>query len=246
MDYSILQSYNFTEREAKIYIATLELWNSIVSAIARRSWEHRVSTYSVLKELKSRWIAQEVLKNGVKYFSVISPKQLLKIEKEKYEKLEKILPELTALSNMYDNKPKIYYYDTIDSVKQVFKDIVDEWDNISESFMSFVWTQNIDKRFEDFFAWEFKEYRNKQKLATKAILFDNASQYSHYHIDSYETCVVDDDIFDISNEIILYDSKVAIISYSSDEIYALIIESDSLYKFFKSIFQFVWKTTKKS
>lgn len=245
MDYSFLQSYDFTEREAKIYIATLELWSAMVSSIARRAWEHRVSTYSVLKDLKSRWIAQEITKNSVKYYSVISPEELLKREKHKYEKLQAALPELTALSNLYSNKPKVYYYDNIDVVKSLFKDILDAWNHLQEPFKTFVWTQNIDKRFEDFFTWEFKQYRKTQSLPTKAIIFDTLSKYSHYHLDNYETCVVNDKIFDISNEIILYGQKVAIMSYSTDEIYALVIESQSLYKFFHSMFLYIWKTSKK-
>ena len=245
MNYSFLESYGFTSREAKIYLANLELGSAIVSSIARKSWEHRVSTYSILKDLKTRWISQEITRNWVKYFNVISPEELLKKEEEKYKKLENILPELQALSNMYENKPKVYYYDTVDSIKSLFKEIVDQGSILNEPFMTFVGTQNIDKRFEDFFTWEFKEYRKTQILPTKAILFDSSSSYSHYHLDAYETCIVDDDIFNISNEIVLYWEKVVITSYDSDEIYALVIESKSLYNFFKGMFEFIWKTKKK-
>jgi len=245
MDYSFLQSYDFTERESKIYLAALELWNAIVSSIARKAGEHRVSTYSILKDLKSRGISQEITKNWVKYYSVISPEELLKKQKEKYQKLEAAIPELMALTNLYNNKPKIYYYDTLDLVMSLFKEIVDAWDALDSPFKTFVGTQNIDSKFEDFFAWEFKNYRQKQKHPTQAILFDKDSKYSHYHLDNYETCIVGDQIFDISNEIVLYGWKVAILSYNTDEIYALVIESESLYKFFNSMFSYIWKTSNK-
>lgn len=78
-----LKDYDFSDREAKIYLTCLELWNTIVSSIAKHSWENRITTYSILKDFKLRNIAREITRNKVKYFSVISPEELLKQEEEK-------------------------------------------------------------------------------------------------------------------------------------------------------------------
>ena len=47
----VLQDNGFTEKEAKIYLATLELNNAPASSIARRVNENRVTVYSILKNL---------------------------------------------------------------------------------------------------------------------------------------------------------------------------------------------------
>lgn len=240
-----LKNYWFSNREAKVYLACLELWNTIASAIARKAWENRVTTYSILKELNKRWIVSEINKDWVKYFSAISPKKLLKNEEQKIKKLKNALPELLALSNIYNNKPKVYYYDWFEKVKELFMEIVDEWDNMKDPFLVFVWTQDIDKRFELFLDNEFRDYRKKQKTPTKAIIAGSKSNYSKYHKKEYETLIIDNPIFEMWNEIALYWNKVAILSYNKDELYWLVIESKILFKWLKSMFNLIWQTQKK-
>lgn len=240
-----LKNYNFTEKEAKIYLACLELWNAVVSSIARHAWEHRVTTYSILIDLKSRWISNELIRNKVKYFSVITPEQLLLIEEKKVTKLKEIMPELLAISNAFWNKPKVYFYDWFEKVRDLFKEIVDYGDCMEEPFLSFVWTQDMDERFDDFFKNEFSEYRKTQKNPTKAIITKDKSSYGDYHLDKHNTLVIDDTIFEMWNEIVIYWDKVAILSYKKEEIYWLIIESVVLSKWLKSMFNLIWKAYKK-
>ena len=240
-----LKNYWFSEKEAKVYLACLELWNALVSSIARHSWEHRITTYSILKDLKKRGVATELTKNKVKYFSVIEPEQLLDQEEKKVEKLKKVMPELLAISNAFWNKPKVYFYEWFEKVKNLFKQIVDEWDNLSEEFLTFVWTQNMDKRFDDFFKNEFVEYRKFQKNPTKAIITKEKSNYWNYHQDMHNTLIIDDPIFEMWNEIVIYWKNIAILSYKEKEIYWLIIESEVLSKALKSMFNLIWKAYKK-
>ncbi|MEI6774592.1 MAG: helix-turn-helix domain-containing protein [bacterium] len=50
----ILQSYGFSDKEAKIYLTTLELGSSIASTIARRSEIKRVTVYALLNDMKRK------------------------------------------------------------------------------------------------------------------------------------------------------------------------------------------------
>lgn len=241
----VLKNYSFSQKEASIYLASLELGNAIASSIARKAWENRVTTYSILKELTSKWVINELQKNWVKYFQAISPEELIRHQEQKLEKLKWILPELMAISNAYNNKTKVCYYDWLNKVKNLFLEIVDEWDIIWEPFLVFVGTQNMDERFREFFDWEFKEYRLKQKNPTKAIISDSSSNYSKYHQENYDTVIIDDPIFEMWNEIVIYWTKVAIISYNKDEIFWLVIESKVLSSWLKSMFNLIWKMHKK-
>jgi len=242
-----LKNYWFSEKEAKVYLACLELWNALVSSIARHSWEHRITTYSILKDLKKRGVATELTKNKVKYFSVIEPEQLLDQEEKKVEKLKKVMPELLALSNAFWNKPKVYFYEGREKLQNLFLEILKEWNNMTEPYLSFTWTEDIDKEFEKFLIWEFKEKRNNIKIWTKIIMSDINWVYNKYHYESnYETVTVSDPVFEMWNEIVLYwNNKIGILNYKAWEIYGLIIESDTLFKTFKSMFNIIWKAYKK-
>ncbi len=241
----ILNDYWLSDRQVKTYIACLELWNSIASSIARRISENRITTYSILKELVSRWIINEVQKNWVKHFSAISPEELLKLEEQKINRFKDAMPELMAISNLYNNKAKVHYYDWLDKVKELFFKIVDEWNDLKEPFLTFVWTQKMDYRFEKFLNNEFKDYRLKLETPTKAIISDKNSNYSKYHQDNHNCLVIDDSVFEMWNEIVLYNNKVAVLSYSEDEIFGLIIESRILFNWLKSMFNLIWKAYKR-
>lgn len=242
----ILNSYWFSQRETKVYLACLELGNAIASSIARHAWENRVTTYSILKELKTKWIINELQKNWVKYFSAISPKELIKQEEQKLEKLKSVLPELMAISNAYNNKTKVYYYEWIERLKDLFKEITDEWSNMSEPYLTFVWTLEMEKNMKKFLETEFVDYRMRQKNTTRAIVADNNSTYANYHTQNHDTLVISDPIFEMWNEIVLYwKNKIWILSYFSKEIYWLVIESEVLYKWLKWMFNIIRKAYKK-
>jgi sugar-specific transcriptional regulator TrmB len=72
-----LQQYGFSEREAKVYLAALELGVAPASSIARRVGENRVTTYSVLKVLKKRGMIVETQKRNTTRYAAESPEILL-------------------------------------------------------------------------------------------------------------------------------------------------------------------------
>jgi hypothetical protein len=61
----------------------------------------------------------------------------------------------------------------------------------------------------------------------------------------HNTLIIDDPIFEMWNEIVIYWDRIAVLSYKKDEIYWLIIESEVLSKWLKSMFNLIWKGYKK-
>ena len=240
-----LVSFWFSKKEIAIYIATLELWGAAVSTISAKSWEHRVSTYSILKELKKRGIANEITKNNIKYYSVISPQNLLKKEQSKIQKLNEILPELIAIWNHHSQKAKVYFYEGKDRLQELFWEIVDAWDYLTEPYLSFLGTADIDPEFEKYLISGFINHRSSQSHPARVIIADLNSEYAKKNRDMHETLLIDDPIFDMWNEIVVYGEKVGVLSYNKDEIYGLVIESKILSKTLKNLFHLIWKAYKK-
>jgi sugar-specific transcriptional regulator TrmB len=106
-----LQNYGLSEKEARVYLTVLELGTSIASTIARRAEINRVTTYTILEELRKSGIVNETTKDGVKYYSVISPDILLKQLEQKYESFKEKVPELLAMAEKFGSKPKLTYYE---------------------------------------------------------------------------------------------------------------------------------------
>ena len=103
MEYPELSQLGLSENEIKVYICLLKLGSSKVEDISQHVSLPRTTIYGLLKSLFEKGIASNVIKSGVKYFSGIGPEQLVSIQKEKIQALEKIAP---ALENMKESVGK--------------------------------------------------------------------------------------------------------------------------------------------
>jgi len=97
---NILEENGFTNREAKIYLAGLELGQSPASSIAKYAKENRVTVYTILKELCKKWIFIETIKNKIKYYEAISPQKLINLIQEQVFYFEKILERLNKIGGI--------------------------------------------------------------------------------------------------------------------------------------------------
>lgn len=138
MDASLLitlQNYGFSEKEAKVYLTTLELGSSPASTIARRSEIKRVTVYTILDDLKKKGIASDTNKEDVKYYSVISPDTLLRQLEQKYESFKEKVPELLALADKFGNRPKIQFFEGLEGMKKMYDELLTSKEHIIRSFL---------------------------------------------------------------------------------------------------------------
>lgn len=245
----LLQNYGLSKTEAQSYLAVLELGAAPVSSIARRTWENRVTVYSALKNLVKKWIATEVNKKNTTYYSVIWPDTLVKKFEDKYQSLKEALPQLLAITNKYDNKPKVQFFDGIEGLKSIYREIILTGKDMpmGEPFLTFVGTSKIDPGFQEYLSKEFVPRRLKYKTKTRVIAAKSTSKYAEYNIKTHDSIVIDDPVFDFANEIVIYgNSKVAILMYTTNELCGLTIESTTLHNGLKSMFNLIRKLAKKA
>lgn len=248
-----LQNYWFSEKEAKIYLTSLSLWAAPASTIARNANESRTTVYSVLWDLVKKWFCSSVVRENVTYFSAVSPEMLVKIQEQKYQKIKEKLPEFMALESFIANKPKVKYYEWLEWFKTAYKQVIlsseemEEW----ESFLTMLGTQNINEELQQWLVNEFVPRRLTFKTKTKAIISkksydENDNSYADYNKSMHESIVIDDFLFDISNEIIVHGKdKVSIMLYWKDELSALVVQSQTLHDALKGLFMLIWSKNKK-
>lgn len=242
-----LQNYWFSEKEAKIYLTALSLWAAPASSIARNANESRTTVYSVLWDLVKKWFCSSVVRENVTYFSAVSPEILVKIQEQKYEKIKEKLPEFMALESVIWNKSKVQYYDWLEWFKTAYKQVIlsseemQEW----ESFLTMLWTQNINEKLQQWLVNEFVPRRLTFKTKTKAIISrksynETDNSYADYNKSEHESVIIDDSLFNISNEIIIHGKdKVSIMLYWKDELSALVVQSQTLHDALKGLFMLI-------
>ena len=246
----ILQDLGLSPKEASVYLACLELWSAPASTIARRLGENRVTTYSNLKNLVKKGIANEIDKHKGTYYAVVSPQQLLDKAQKKYETLKEKLPEFMAIASKYDNKPQVQFFEWLESLKNIYEEIILHGGDDMEQdapYLTFTGTGDIDPMFQSYLVNEFAPRRMKFPRRTRSILAKNTENtYINYHTKQHDVLVVDDPIFDFSDEIIIYgQDKIAIVMYNTNEICGLVIRSKTMHNGIKSMFYLIWKLSKK-
>ncbi|MDD5463541.1 MAG: helix-turn-helix domain-containing protein [Candidatus Moranbacteria bacterium] len=236
-----LQDAGLNETEAKIYLASLELGQTSVSRIARKSGIKRTTIYLSLENLAAKGLISTVKKEGKSLYYAEDPRNLERIMQERKDRISKLMPELLAFTSLIDKKPEIRYFEGVEGIKEVLMHALNNADQEICNMYSEVFITDFDEKY-------FTEYyvpeRMKKKIFVRTLVPDNELMRSLESEKSFRKIkLLPPDLFKINIEIMLYGKdKVNIISFK--EKFALIIESPAIHNSFKSIFETLWATAK--
>ena len=97
----ILSHYGFSDKEAKLYLTSLEIGKSPASTLARKTEIKRVTTYSILKDMEKKWWMQSEEIWGITYFCSTHPETLLRHLREKISDFEQHLDQFLSLAHTF-------------------------------------------------------------------------------------------------------------------------------------------------
>jgi len=127
-----LQKIGLNEKEARVYVATLELGPSPVQKISLRSGVPRATTYLVLEDLQNRGLITTFEKGKKTFFAAESPDVLmdlvenrsLEIQQQK-ALLQELIPELTLRGQFEKStRPVVRYYEGIKALRSYIRDLL--------------------------------------------------------------------------------------------------------------------------
>lgn len=237
-----LQNLGLSNKEAKIYLAVLELGEANIGQIALKSGVKRTTVYDVINSLKEKRLLTEMTKNKKALFSAEDPRKLEGQLDEKKETLKKILPELLSITNLLDKKPTIKFYEGNEGIKEVYKDTLDYPDQELQAWVTAEAMTGFDV---DWLENYYVKKRLEKKIWVRVIAPDAEDIVKNYKSTDEKslrrTKLISAEEFPFEVEINLYGkNRVAIMSFA--EKIGLIIESPKLYRTLKSIFELNWKS----
>ena len=106
-----LEKLNLNKKEAKLYLALLELGEANLQTIADKAKLKRTTVYDVLDSLKEKGLIRLTSRGKRIYYYAENPKVIELVFQEKINKLQNILPELLAMANLIEKKPKIQFFE---------------------------------------------------------------------------------------------------------------------------------------
>ena len=111
-----LEKIGLAEKEAKVFLASLELGSSAAQKIAKKAEINRATTYVIIEKADEKRADELGGKRQKDFFQTEDPKRLLTLLEEQEENLKrkekefkKYLPELETLFNISEEKPKVRF-----------------------------------------------------------------------------------------------------------------------------------------
>ena len=137
----VLGKAGLEEKEAKVYLALLELGTADVSDIANKAGIKRPTCYLVLEDLKNKGLVSQVPAK-INLFTAESPEKLASEMYKKQELYKRFLPNMMALYNTKKDKPQVLLFEGREGLAQVYNKIfssptVDFFSTIRDVFKMF-------------------------------------------------------------------------------------------------------------
>ncbi|MFH1670740.1 MAG: helix-turn-helix domain-containing protein [Patescibacteria group bacterium] len=236
-----LESIGLDSREARLYIAGLQLGSAPASEYSRQTSLNRITAYNTLELLSKRGVFTVVKKQRGKWYTPVAPDQLAFEARKNVQALDRVMPELRSLQGSEYRKPNVEFYEGWEGVRRVYEDTLtaeSELLNFANSAIVRANWQNYDE--------EYVAERVKRGIYLRGIAPNDEAGRMVQTKDAQchrEIRLVSKKDFDFNNEIKIYDNKVAIISFggTKEDMFGVIIESKEVAETQRQIFEMAWR-----
>jgi len=235
----LLKQLGFSTNEAKVYLATLEAGVDSAQHIAKIASLQRTTTYSVLKVLVQKGVVGKTKERGKFRYVAEAPDKLLSLASDIKNKIKKALPQLEAIHNKSEVKPKIVFYEGDEAILNVYEDTLRE-----KPKEILEW--NTNKFFEKFPKYNYVDKRVALNIHAKRIGAEGSQwQTEHKRNDDTElseTLIVPKNIFNPDIEVNIYNNKVAFMNYADNM--SIIIENEAIAQAMRQAYLLSWRGAK--
>ena len=237
---SQLQKLGLSQKEARLYLVALENGPATIAKLAQKSGLKRGTIYEFLAEMLEKGLLEVSISGKRKLYASVQPQKLKKIIDRQKEILDNLIPDLSLLTSTSPAKPKIKFYEGKEGLVTAYYEILDI-PNGSE-VLGFATFQGIYKLFSESAIKTYIKKRVAKKIKQKLIM--PTDEYAHNHLNDIkrelrQTLMIPKDKFSITNEINIYQDKVAIISLGEEKV-GVIIESKQIADTQRAIFNLLW------
>ena len=240
-----LKNAGLGDKEAKVYLAMLELGPAPVLEIAAKAGVNRPTAYLQIESLKKMGLVSTQKKGKKDLYIAESPDQLNSVlsKEEKLignrkEELKKILPELESVFNQTGDKPVVRYFEG----KEGLKKILNEFLKAKDKKIYLISSYNLvyDKMPTDLWS-DYSAKRLEKKIFVKAIFSHSGGEARTSDPAKFrEIRFIDAHKFPFNADVSIFDDKVAISSVISGKLGGTIVTDKNIADSFMAIFNLLW------
>ena len=243
-----LVEFGLSDKEAKVYLALLELEVAGVTEVAETANINRSSTYVVLSSLKKKGLVSTSEDKKIQHYIAVSPEMLFREAEDRANQAEKIkktidniIPELKALHKDTKQRPKIKIFEGSRGFINAFEDTLDSKEKVIRVFSN---GQRIFNKLPEYFP-NYVQRRIKLGIKMHGIHPDN--KIGRHLIKTSpkfdQPMLISFKMSKFPADMAIYDNKIGYMSPDQD--LALIIESKEIASVMKNIFDLAFNEAKR-
>jgi sugar-specific transcriptional regulator TrmB len=241
-----LQNLGLSEKEAKVYLASLQIGKSSVQNIAGKAGVNRATTYVIIEELMKKGLMSSSHEEKKQYFFAEAPEKLnilfrdqeLEIKK-KQEYLQKVLPDLKTLNTSTNGKPVVRFFEGKEGMRAIAEEFY-----ITKQHEAARMSYSYDLLLNNFTKEELDEMRKRRKLKgvkVKSIVNDELNRL----VTDAEVIRIPAKEIGFTTDMAIFGDKIRIVTQKGPLI-GLIIENKEISNTLKILFDLAWKQLKNS
>ncbi len=237
-----LQSLGLSEKQAKIYLACLELGKSPISKIAKKAGLKRTSIYNVIDSLLEKGFLSKYEDEKGQKFLAESPEKLKSLLQTKEKELEELMPNFLAIANKGGSfKPEVKFYQGEDGLKAVYQDSLVNCDK-GDEILSYASADDMLTFLPEYIPAYIKK-RAAKGITMKAICPDTEITRENKKLDKKvlrNIKLTGKQELPVSIEKYVYKDKVTFMNFRGF-LFGVIIKSPQIARSEKALFELLWK-----
>lgn len=238
-----LVDLGFSNKEAGVYLALLELGPSTTTEISRRAGINRTTGYDILESLASDGLINPIGETKIQKFVAENPGKVIsflenkiKNSQEKLKQAHVLLPELLSVFNVKE-KPKVRFYEGTERIKEVFEDTL----TAEKEILAYAVGADAFNAVGEEYLRDYFQRRVAKNIKVRVIAPDDVDTLKVTAKDKEEmreSFIVPKDRFYFTTETNIYNNKILIMSWK--EKFAVLVESKEIADAQKKIFELAW------
>jgi len=237
----VLESMGLRPKEAGVYLALLELSRGTVSQIAKISGLKRPTIYVALEKLIEDGYITQLPEKKINQYQALDPLVILQAKRILLKNFSEILPLFQTLHNKGKLRPRIHYIETKKGIWNIYEEI-----NFAKEAFFISSYRKIEKYFPGAVQkWIYGYKHGHYKVVCRHLVPDHPEEKrlgkEFKKVNQKVKFLPGVDKFDM--DFTIYDDKLAITSLE-EELFMVLMESESLVNSIRPIFETAWQAGK--
>lgn len=246
-----VEELGLSNKEARVYLASLALGPASVQSIADHASIKRVTTYVILESLIGLGLVVQSVKGKKTLFVAEDPALLERLIERRAQELADqkqnlhlIMPKLSSLRAVPRTRPEVRFFDGGEAVRVMFTDFFKTYRGEDREMLAFYNADDVGEFYEDLGKDQVNPERIKHSIASR-LLYTSANGPTL--VDRPQLLrasrFVPEDHFPVDAAVVILGEHVMFCSLDDSRPHAIAVRNDRIAQSMRALFNLTWRET---